>query len=157
MGPSVKFVLAIVDAIFKKKIRVNFLFVKNTKPGGGARGGFSRSLNFLRIFFCATFPYHEKVLSYHYYPPGFEQAWTPILYLTAPLCKLLTGWQMLCERASSAHRKVRIFYERKEPQHTLFCRETLSQFTRSLKGFHRAFNESHPAFIEFSTKAILLS
>ena len=26
-----------------------------------------------------------------------------------------------------------------------------------LKGFHRAFNESHPAFVELSTKAILLS
>ena len=39
-----------------KKIRVNFLFVKNTKPGGGVRGGFSRSLNFLRISFCATVP-----------------------------------------------------------------------------------------------------
>ena len=29
-----------------------------------------------------------------------------------------------CERASDAHRKVRVFYERKDPQHTLFCRET---------------------------------
>ena len=33
----------------------------------------------------------------------------------------------------------------------------LSRFTRFLKGFHRAFNESHPAFLELSTKAILLS
>ena len=38
----------------------------------------------------------------------------------------------------------------------------LSRFTRFLKGFHRAFNESYPAFIEpvfveLSTKAILLS
>ena len=33
----------------------------------------------------------------------------------------------------------------------------LSRFTRFLKGFHRAFNESHPAFVEFSKKAILLS
>ena len=31
------------------------------------------------------------------------------------------------------------------------------RFTRFLKGFHRAFNESHPAFVELSTKAILLS
>ena len=38
VGPSVKFVSAIIDAIFNKKIRVNFLFVKNTKPGGGPRG-----------------------------------------------------------------------------------------------------------------------
>ena len=33
----------------------------------------------------------------------------------------------------------------------------LSQFTRFLKGFHRAFNESHPAFVAFSKKAFLLS
>ena len=29
-----------------------------------------------------------------------------------------------CERASDAHRKVRVVYERKDPQHTQFCRET---------------------------------
>ena len=34
------------------------------------------------------------------------------------------GWQMLGERGSGAPRKVRVFYERKDPQHTLFCRET---------------------------------
>ena len=39
VGPSVKFVSAIIDAIFNKKIRVNFLFGKNTKPGGGSEGG----------------------------------------------------------------------------------------------------------------------
>ena len=33
----------------------------------------------------------------------------------------------------------------------------LSRFTRFLKGFHRVFNKSHPAFIELTTKAILLS
>ena len=33
----------------------------------------------------------------------------------------------------------------------------LSQFTRFLKAFHRAFNESHPAFIELSKRAILFS
>ena len=31
----------------------------------------------------------------------------------------------------------------------------LSQFTPFLKGFHRALNESHPAFIELSMKVIL--
>ena len=39
VGPSVKFVSAIIDAIFNKKIRVNFLFGKNTKPGGGSKRG----------------------------------------------------------------------------------------------------------------------
>ena len=39
VGPSVKFVSAIIDAIFNKRNRVNFLFVKNTKPGGGPEGG----------------------------------------------------------------------------------------------------------------------
>ena len=34
------------------------------------------------------------------------------------------GWQMLRERRSGAPRKVRVFYERKDPQHTLSCRET---------------------------------
>ena len=39
VGPSVKFVSAIIDAIFKKN-GGNFFFVKNTKPGGGPEGGF---------------------------------------------------------------------------------------------------------------------
>ena len=58
VGPSIKFVSAINDAIFNEKNGGNFFLVKNTKPGGrgGVRGGFSRSLNFLRIFFCATTP-----------------------------------------------------------------------------------------------------
>ena len=34
------------------------------------------------------------------------------------------GWQKLRERGSGAPRKVRVFYERKDLQHTLFCRET---------------------------------
>ena len=38
VGPSVKFVLAIIDAIFNKKNWVNFLFVKDTKPGGSEGG-----------------------------------------------------------------------------------------------------------------------
>ena len=47
-----------------KKIRVNFLFGKNTKPGGGGvRGGFSKSLNFLRFFSSATFPNCDQTLT----------------------------------------------------------------------------------------------
>ena len=37
VGPSVKFVLAIKDTIFKKKMGEIF-FRKTTKPGGGPRG-----------------------------------------------------------------------------------------------------------------------
>ena len=82
---------------------------------------------------------------------------------------IMTGWHMLREHASGAHRKVRVFYERKDPQHTLFCRETciiaiyalferLSQdFQRKPSCFHKAYYESHLAFEELSTKAILLS
>ena len=33
----------------------------------------------------------------------------------------------------------------------------MSRFTHFLKGIHRAFNESHPAFVDLSTKTILLS
>ena len=49
------------------------------------------------------------------------------------------------------------------PTYAILSRNlVLSRFTRFLKGFHRAFNKSHPApiepvFLELSTKAILLS
>ena len=39
-------------------------------------------------------------------------------------CLHVAGWQKLRERGSGAPRKVRVFYERKDLQHTLFCRET---------------------------------
>ena len=38
MGPSVKFVSAIKDAIFNKKMGVNFFFEKMPNWGGGPRG-----------------------------------------------------------------------------------------------------------------------
>ena len=37
---------------------------------------------------------------------------------------LIPGWQMLRERGSNVLRNVRVFYKRKDPQHTLFCPET---------------------------------
>ena len=44
------------------------------------------------------------------------------------------------------------------PTYAILSRNSvLSRFTRFLKGFCRALNESHPAFVEHSTKAILLS
>ena len=39
MGPSVKFVLAIIDSISKKKRGAIFFLVKKTKPGGGGGVG----------------------------------------------------------------------------------------------------------------------
>ena len=56
MGPSAKFVLAIIDAIFKKK-GVNFLFGKMPNWGGGAGGGLAKDQTFSGFFFLATFPY----------------------------------------------------------------------------------------------------
>ena len=46
MGPSVKFVSAIIDAFSNKKM--------------GVRGGFGKRPDFFRIFFSATFPYKYK-------------------------------------------------------------------------------------------------
>ena len=37
----------------------------------------------------------------------------PFLNITSK--RIEPGWQMLREHASSAHRKVRVFYERKDP------------------------------------------
>ena len=37
---------------------------------------------------------------------------------------LMSGWQMLRDPGTGGPRKVRVFSERKEPQHTQFCRET---------------------------------
>ena len=46
MGPSVKFVSAIKDAIFKKKMGVIFFFGKNAKPGGRSEGGLAKDHSF---------------------------------------------------------------------------------------------------------------
>ena len=41
--------------------------------------------------------------------------------------------------ANGVHRQVRVFYDRKDPQHTLFCRQTLD--CRDLRAFWKAFVE----------------
>ena len=44
------------------------------------------------------------------------------------------------------------------PTYAILSRNlVMSRFTHFFKGFHRAFNKSHPAFEELSMKAILLS
>ena len=44
------------------------------------------------------------------------------------------------------------------PTYTFLSQNSvLSRFTHFLKGFRRALNESHPAFVEHSAKVILLS
>ena len=56
MGPSVKFVSAIKDAFFKKKMGVNFFPGKKTIPeGGGSEGGMVKDHTLLLLFF-APFP-----------------------------------------------------------------------------------------------------
>ena len=52
MGPSVKFVLAIIDSISKKKMGVNFFSRKIGHEGGGVRGlRVCRRKNYLSSFF----------------------------------------------------------------------------------------------------------
>ena len=58
MGPSIKFVLAIVDAFSNKKNGGQFFSPKKDQTGGGGRGGFGKRPHFFRIFFSATFPYN---------------------------------------------------------------------------------------------------
>ena len=80
----------------------------------------------------------------------------------------VTGFQMLCDHATSGHQKLRVFFERKDPHHMLFCQqlsivaiyaffERLSHsFEQKSSCFRRAFNESHPDFVELSSKDILI-
>ena len=63
VGPSVKFVSAIEDAIFKKKIGVNFLFGKNAKPGKGGPRGVWQKTTLFPDFFSEPFPNNNTSLS----------------------------------------------------------------------------------------------
>ena len=57
MRPSVKFVLAIIDSISKKKMGVNFFIRKKTIPGGGGpRGGLAKNHK-KYVFFPEPFPW----------------------------------------------------------------------------------------------------
>ena len=67
VGPSVKFVSAIKDAIFKKKMGVIFLFGKRPNWGvGGVRGEFGKRPDFFRFFFFAPFPKSVQVKTMPY-------------------------------------------------------------------------------------------
>ena len=58
-------------------------------------------------------------------------------------------WQVSTERPGSSTKG-------RTPNTRYFvAKPSSSQITRFLKGFHRALNESHPAFIELSTEVIL--
>ena len=59
MGPSVKFVLAIIDSISKKKMGVNFLFAKLDTKGGG-RGGPRASCLWMQKIPIFIFEYFPK-------------------------------------------------------------------------------------------------
>ena len=54
MGPNVKFVSAITDAFFKKKMGVNFFLEKRSNPVGGSEGGLVKDHTFPPFFY--TFP-----------------------------------------------------------------------------------------------------
>ena len=51
VGPSVKFVSAIKDAIFNKKNGGKFFFLKKGKPGGGSEGSLAKDHIFSVFFF----------------------------------------------------------------------------------------------------------
>ena len=65
------------------------------------------------------------------------------------------GWHKLGDRGTTGQGLLR---HEGPPTYAILSRNSvLSRFMRFLKGFRRALNESHPAFVEHSTKAILLS
>ena len=43
------------------------------------------------------------------------------------------GWQKMRNRVTSGHQKVKVFYERRDPQHTLFCRKKF--YSHDLRSF----------------------
>ena len=52
MGPSVKFVSAIIDAFSNKKMGVNFFSpIKDQTGGGGSEGGLAKDQTFSGFFF----------------------------------------------------------------------------------------------------------
>ena len=56
VGPSVKFVSAIKDAIFNKKNGGKFFFWKNAKLGGGGPGGVWQKTRLFPVFFFRNLP-----------------------------------------------------------------------------------------------------
>ena len=96
---------------------------------------------------------HAVVISCH---PIFVTIKVILINTSTQKCR--PGWQMLGYRGNSGARKVRVFYERKDPQHTPFCRKTIQLsmkvillwecFQRKSACFWRAFNKSQPAFGE---------
>ena len=60
-----------------------------------------------------------------------------------------SGWHELGEWGSGAPRKVRVFYKRKDPP-------AYPILSRKSSCFCTAFNESHPTFVQLSTKIILI-
>ena len=63
MGPSVKFVLAIIDSISKKKWGLIFFLAKLDTKGGGPRAS-CLWMQKIPIFIFEYFPYHEQKLDH---------------------------------------------------------------------------------------------
>ena len=82
-----------------------------------------------------TFKVHFFTLSHVHTFKGLGQAWSvwvrlghswslKVSLVEVGFIKNQGGWQMLRKRGNSVSWNVRVFYKRKEPQHTLFCGET---------------------------------
>ena len=62
MGPSVKFVLTIIDSISKKKMGVNFFSAKLDTKGGGSEGFVSDATKIT----CLIFQYFPYLINKHH-------------------------------------------------------------------------------------------
>ena len=89
MGPSVKFVSAIKDAIFNKKNGGKFFFLKKSQTGGGGPRGVCQKTTFFPVFFCAPFPKQ--------YVPGFKDAASKISFVLLIIQCLLQAGTSPCK------------------------------------------------------------
>ena len=104
MGPSVKFVLAIIDSISQKKMGVNFFIRKKTIRGGGPRGGLAKDHK-KYVFFFRT-PSLSMLLSFlsvfnagvHVHGANLTNELNSLVWIYPPL-KLVNGFRELLQQA----------------------------------------------------------
>ena len=96
MGPSIKFVLAIVDAFSNKKMGVNFFHRKKTKPGGGgSEGGLAKDHTFSGFFFRLPSLYGNLCTSARHsssWNDGMGLDWTGMTFWVIPW-EIWQGWR----------------------------------------------------------------